>query len=123
MDNAGTIPLSTKARTVPAITEIVRATRAACRDLVGPHNDEGTSLGPDATHTVLAMIRLWGVPVVDTADVDPERTWLWSDLHLRDTASVRHGGSGSIERLPPRRFAAKSRWLSRQTNPTTTGSR
>ena len=89
MDDAAGIPLLEDARTPPGIREIVDATRAACRDLLRTDGDDGTRMDPDAADTVLGLIGIWGVPVLDPARLDPERIWLWADLHLRDAASVR----------------------------------
>ena len=68
--------------------ETVRATLAACQELLLPD----TTMNPDAVHTILAMIATWGVPILRIDDAEAARTWLWSDLHLHDPASVRHHG-------------------------------
>ncbi len=72
----------------PDLEEITRATRAACHELLDSDDSGRTRMDPEATHTILAMIATWGIPVLRIDDTDPERTWLWADLHLRDTASV-----------------------------------
>ena len=89
MDDAAGIPLLEDSRTPPVIRKIVDATHAACRDLLRTDGNDGTWMDPDAADTVLGLIGIWGVPVLDPARLDPERTWLWADLHLRDAASVR----------------------------------
>ena len=72
----------------PDLDAIARATRAACRELLHPDGHGRTWMDPDTTHTILAMIAIQGIPVLRISDVDPERTWIWADLHLRDRASV-----------------------------------
>ena len=89
MDGAASIPLLEDSRTPPGIREIVDATRAACRELLRTDGDDGTWMDPEAADTVLGLIGIWSVPVIDPTRLDPERTWLWADLHLRDAASVR----------------------------------
>ena len=46
-------------------------------------------MAPDATQTILATIATWGIPVLGMDAQQSRRTWIWSDLHLRDRASVR----------------------------------
>ncbi len=89
MENGADLPLLEDSRTGPGIGKIVDATRTACRDLLRADGDDGSWMHPDAADTVLGLIGIWGVPVLDAARLDAERTWLWSDLHLRDAASVR----------------------------------
>ena len=74
----------------PDLEEIARATRAAYRDLLDSDDQGRTGMNPDATHTILAMIATWGIPILRIGGLHPERTWLWADLHLRDRASVRY---------------------------------
>ena len=74
----------------PDLEKIARATRTAYRDLLDSDDQGRTGMNPDATHTILAMIATWGIPVLRIDDLHPERTWLWADLHLRDRASVRY---------------------------------
>ena len=47
-----------------------------------------TLMSPEAVHTILAMISTWGVPILERTSPETERTWVWSDLHLEDRASV-----------------------------------
>ena len=89
MDDATGIPLLEHSRTPPGIRKIVDATRAACGELLRTNGDDGAWMEPDTVETILGLIGIWGVPVLDPARLDPERTWLWADLHLRDAASVR----------------------------------
>ena len=89
MDHEAGIPLLEDSRTPPGIREIVGATRTACSDLLRTNKANDAWMDPDAVETVLGLIGLWGVPILDPARLDPERTWLWADLHLRDAASVR----------------------------------
>ena len=88
MDDTAGIPLLHSSQRLPAITKIVDATHVACRDLLRTNSDNA-GMDPEAVETVLGLIGLWGIPVLDLARLDPERTWLWADLHLRDAASVR----------------------------------
>ena len=46
-------------------------------------------MAPMGTESILATIATWGVPILDTNEEQARRTWIWSDLHLRDRASVR----------------------------------
>ena len=89
MDHEAGIPLLEDSRTPPGIREIVGATRTACSDLLRTNKANDAWMDPDAVETVLGLIGLWGLPILDPARLDPERTWLWADLHLRDAASVR----------------------------------
>ena len=83
-------PRPAKSHGDPDLEKIARATRAACRELLDSDDQGRTGMNPDATHTILAMIATWGIPVLRIDDLHPERTWLWADLHLRDGASVRY---------------------------------
>lgn len=89
MDDTAIIPLLEDSGTPTLIREIVSATRAACEDLLGTDGGNDAWMDEDAVETILGLIGIWGIPVLDPARLDPERTWLWSDLHLRDAASVR----------------------------------
>ena len=84
----GCIPDTGQRAAEADIDEIVRATRTACRELLRPDGRGRTWMDPDATHTILAMIAIQGIPVLRIGDLRPERIWLWADLHLRDRASV-----------------------------------
>ena len=88
MDDTAGIPLLQCSQTPPAIAKIVDATHAACRDLLRTDGGDEAGMDPETVETVLGLIGLWGIPVLDLARLDPERTWLWADLHLRDAASV-----------------------------------
>lgn len=70
------------------LAKITRATRAAYRELLDSDDSGRTGMNPDATHTILAMIATWGIPILHIDNIDPEHIWLWADLHLRGTASV-----------------------------------
>ena len=60
----------------PDLEEIARATHAACRELLDSDDWGRTGMNPDATHTILAMIATWGIPVLRIGDLHPARTWL-----------------------------------------------
>lgn len=90
MENTAGLPLLPESDWPPDIEAIVEATRAGCRDLLRAETDRGASISAEAADSVLGLIGIWGIPVLDAARLDPERTWRWADLHLRDAASVRH---------------------------------
>ncbi len=72
-----------------ALSGIAKATRQACRELLGADERGKTSMAPEATKTILATIATWGIPIIEMTNMQAEQTWIWSDLHLRDGASVR----------------------------------
>lgn len=76
----------------PGAGAIARAAREAYRELLERDEHGETRMAPDATETILATIATWGVPILRMGEEEACRTWTWSDLHLRDRASVRiHG--------------------------------
>ena len=68
---------------------IARATRAWYREQLHGNKNAPTLMDQDATRTVLTMIAISGVPILEMNETEAEQTWLWSDLHLQDRASVR----------------------------------
>ena len=71
------------------LARIAEATRQAYRELL-VHDERGdTRMAPEATETILATIATWGVPILRMDEAQARQTWIWSDLHLRDRASVR----------------------------------
>ena len=88
MENTASLPLLHESDWPPDIERIVAATRTACRELLRTEGDRGASIAPEAAETILGLIGLWNVPVLGGAGCDTKRTWIWSDLHLRDAASV-----------------------------------
>ena len=81
----------TEARTrpTPTLTTIAEAAREAYRELLELDEHGETLMAPEATETILATIATWGVPILRMGEEQSRQTWIWSDLHLRDRATVR----------------------------------
>ena len=88
MKESADLPLLDESKIPAEISRIVAATRAECGQLLYTEGDLGASIAPEAAETILGLIGLWNIPVLGGAGFDAERTWIWSDLHLRDTGSV-----------------------------------
>ena len=65
-------------------------------------------MSAEAVQTIVAMISISGIPILERSSPETERTWLWSDLHLLDQASVQE------HRRPFRSWRSHDRNLKRR---------